>query len=202
MSESDQERLDSLFEDFERGFHAGEGPDALDYLERAGGNADALAARISRFLATSAPPGPTEERIAEMLRDPALTLAAAPSYGELLKRGRKARDLSRANFARRLAEELGATSKQAKVKRYYADLENGLLSPRGLDDRVVEAITRLLNLPRRRLGALARAWRSPAPGDQGAAAAFARSGQPLPAESRPAPEEPSDEVDRLFAGGL
>jgi len=199
MNGSSQERLDALFEDFTRRFHLGEGPDALEYLQRAGTGADDLASRISRFLAGSVPPEPSEERVAEMLREPAFALVSASSYGELLRRARENRHQSRAAFASELAGELGVEARQDKVKLYYADLENGLLSPQGLDRRVREAVTNLLGLPRRQLKALANAWSPPKTRGE-ASAVFARTRQTTSGDARRSPETGWDEVDRLFLG--
>ena len=200
MSTDNGKDLERLFADFKRRFMAGDGPDAAEYLERAGDGADQLAVRIVGLLATTTPPLPNDDAIAEMLKEPALaTLSMSETYGGLLSRWRRARSESRADFAKKLAADLGVSHEVSKVKRYYADLENDLLPPTGLDARVTSSLTNLLGIPRTRLAELARRWKPPASTSE--RAAFARG----PSRSRQRPGGPSlspdSEVDQLFRKG-
>ena len=102
---------------------------------------------------------------------------------------------------------LGVTTREAKVERYYHEMEQGLLPPAGVSDRVLDALASLLHTTRERLR---EAGASPAAG--GAvppAALFARTAAPtddklaaMASAPAAAPEpEARDEVDELFLGG-
>ena len=54
------------FAEFVASFSAGQDPDVLDYLARAGGRRDELAGLLDSFLATVTPPEPREEQVAAM----------------------------------------------------------------------------------------------------------------------------------------
>ncbi len=55
-----------LFDEFVVSFSAGGDPDVHDCLARAGGRRGELAELVDAFLATAAPPEPSEERVAAM----------------------------------------------------------------------------------------------------------------------------------------
>ena len=93
------------------------------------------------------------------------------------------------------------------MERYYHEMEQGLLPPAGVSDRVLDALASLLHTTRERLR---EAGASPAAGGAAPPAAlFARTAAPTDDElaamaSAPAaaPEpEARDEVDELFLGG-
>lgn len=199
MSDVSRENLEELFADFKRRLLAGENPDAVDYLERVGDDVEQLAVRIAGLLATSTPPMPSKDAVAEMLKEPALaTHSEAETFGAVLAGWRHARGEQRAAFARKLAVELGVGERGDKVKRYYADLENDLLPPANLDPRVSSSITKLLGIPRARLAALAEAWKPPHPPS---AMAYSRAASEAIDRKRASSEAVSDEVDRLFGKG-
>jgi transcriptional regulator with XRE-family HTH domain len=125
--------------------------------------------------------------------DAELTLAAA------LKHARNEQELSRAELSEKLAERVGLAELTAKVKRYYADLENGLLNPSGLRPALINGIAQTLRVPRQQLEGLRDAWTQPTSG--GAAPAFARSTTGSTTAVVEAAEESWDAVDDLFFGG-
>jgi hypothetical protein len=180
------ERVEQLFDEYARAYAQGERPEARDYLERAGPDSDALASLLDRYLASTPAPAPDEG---------AAELFEAWQAGEsLLLRLRIAKGVKRETVVAALVKTLGLDpKKQAKVKRYYHDLESGLLEPERVDRRVFDVLAKTL-------GARAAdliAWRARPVGFR--ATAYARVGE-APARLEPpvvAPE-PEDEIDRLF----
>ena len=79
--------------------------------------------RRARSSTTSTSPSPARRRLAR--RPP-----APPQRRETPPRRPR----------RRLAERLGVTSREAKVERYYHEMEQGLLPPAGVSDRVLDAL--------------------------------------------------------------
>src|SRR3954447_13244263 len=123
----------TLFDEFAARFARGEAPDVRDYLDRAGGDADELAAMIDAFLMRAEPPAPNDESV-----DLARALVAGhPPLLELRKR----RGIRVDEIVETLVATLGIdTGKRAKVKRYYQELEGGLLDPGGVDGTVWRAL--------------------------------------------------------------
>jgi hypothetical protein len=193
--------VETLFEEFARRYRTGETPDAWDYLERAGETANELAMMIATFLEVVPPPPVSETVVARILQLPAVTALGDAQFAPALTKVRKQRGETRASFSRSLAEALGVAHKSAKVKRYYADLENGLLSPAGLHPRVVRALADLLGVPESHVDAARSVWRPRRP--DLAQAAYFRTEKTL-RDVPPKPKEPveRDEVDELFIGGL
>src|SRR5437763_3144085 len=112
----------TLFDDFAARVARGGGPDVRDYLERAGTEADALATMIDGFLARAEPPAPDEEAI-QLAR---ALVAGHPPLLELRKR----RGIRVDEIVDTLVRALGIdAAKRDKVKRYYQQLEGGLLEP-------------------------------------------------------------------------
>jgi hypothetical protein len=181
-----------LFDDFARRFARGEQPGVLDYVERAGERGDELAGMLNRFLASAPPPSPPAERV-EMMR---AWIAGEPPILELRKR----RGLTRDVVVERLLGLLGLRAERsAKVRRYYHELETGLLEPRGVDRRVWEALAQVLGASVTDLAG----WR---PRQLDAKPAFRAGGEALLDQAdvltsvlSSAPAE-QDEVDRLFTG--
>lgn len=178
-----------LFDEFRDRWARGEWPDAAEYLERAGGDADELALLIDAFLQRAEPPPPREE---------ALALVEAWAKGESpLLELRARRGLRRDAVVDFVVETFGLDpAKRAKVRRYYHELETGQLDPAGVSGKLVVALGRLLGA---RLGDLL-AWR---PALLTARPAYYRAAAP-PAAA-PAPQEAAaelpDEIDLLFTGG-
>ena len=192
-----------LFDDFATSYRRGDAPDVLEYLARAGDDADVLAGLIDRFLQASPARPSTEEEIvltrARLEQEPPLLV--------LRQRRRLTRDAVVGSLVRALKLD---ETKSAKVKTYFSDLEVGVLDPKPVDRRVWDALASILNANVRLLAGL----RPPPPA---AAAAFRRepTGMELraslysvaalsdqiaePAAAAQKPEGP-DEVDRLFTG--
>jgi hypothetical protein len=111
-----------------------------------------------------------------------------------LLRLRTARGLTRDAVVAALVRTLGLDErKKEKVKRYYHDLESGLLEPERVDRRVWNVLAETLGAP---VADLVGWWprRQEFP-----AAAFARSARPMMAAMRvPESRDAQDDIDRLF----
>jgi hypothetical protein len=183
-----------LFDEYAASFARGERPDARAYLARAGEKGDELAALIERYLKRVPPPAPDADTVA--LAES--WLAGQPPLLELRTR----RGLRRDDVVDALVKRLDLDrAKRAKVKRYYDELEGGLLEPKRVDRRVWDVLASTL---RARMDDLL-AWRTDPP--EAAFDALYRVTQadavvaPSLAASTPPPrrEEP-DKIDRLFLG--
>jgi hypothetical protein len=182
-------------------YHAGHSPDPAEYAARAGEAADEAAAMIHAFLLTSAVREPERGAVDRLLAQPAfadLSLLLPPSersFASVLTALRVAVEPRRARFAARLADALGLGARAAKVKRLYADLENGVLDPEGLAPRLRATLAELLHVEPVRLE-LPRGTAMP-DGVAYARAIPAPADAPASSAARPAPEA-WDEVDDLF----
>src|SRR5919108_1326944 len=184
------EDMDALFDDYVRRFTRGERPDLRDYLTRAGERADELGGLVDAFLLRVPPPEPDEAGRA---------LAEAWVKGDApLVELRARRGLRRDEVVDTLVKELDLDrAKRSKVKRYYHELESGLLEPRRVDARVWEVLAEAL---RARVSDLV-SWR---PRPLQLDAAYYRvdvaAGAPMsiPARAEPAERPEPDEIDRLF----
>lgn len=180
-----------LFDEFARRFARGENPPVREYVERAGESGEELARMLDRFLASAPPPQPPAERV-EMMR---AWIAGQPPILEL----RKQRGLTRDVVVERLLELLGLREeRRAKVRRYYHELETGLLEPRGVDRRVWEALAQVFGASVADLAG----WRARPNESQPAfrmrtATALDADSVFAPAPSAAGPPE-DDEVDLLF----
>jgi hypothetical protein len=125
----------------------------------------------------------------------------------LLPRLRWSARLRRAEVVERLAHELEAEDREAKVAAYYHAMEQGTLPAEGVSDRVLEALGAIVGTTAARLRDAGRGLGG-APSGAGAGAAFARVGAPDPelAQEVPpvavGPTAPAerDEIDDLFTG--
>lgn len=122
----------------------------------------------------------------------------------LLPRLRHDAQLKRSDVVEQLAEALGATEQSEKVAGYYHQMEQGLLPPAGVSDKVLDALARIVNVSGaalRRAGAAI----TPAGASSPEHAVFARA-VPAPEQDRaaeptsPGTEPARDDVDRLFLG--
>ncbi|MBD0291668.1 MAG: hypothetical protein ICV74_10475 [Thermoleophilia bacterium] len=184
------ESVNELFDDFAARRARGERPDVREYLARAGPEADALASLLDRLLASTPPPPADPGTVAAFEG----RLAGEPPLLALRTR----RGLPRTRVVDALVQTLGLDAgKSAKVKRYYHELETGLLDPRGVSGRVFSVLERVLDA---RVEELA-AWRPP-PAQRATATAFFRVRDDVakPAPERVPAEEGWDEVDALFRG--
>ena len=206
---SDVERL---LREFQRDFEAGGTLRPSEVLARVeGGDRRELEALIDAYLAraprrpfdsdtfAASPARALVDDLAEALEREAGTWKA------VLPRLRDAAQLRRSELVRRLAAGLGVEGREEKVARYYHAMEQGLLAPEGVSDRVLAVLAELVGTTAERLreaGSALRVADEP-PGGM----TFARAAMPedehldMMAAARGAPpaEEP-DEVDRLFTG--
>jgi hypothetical protein len=185
------ENVLALFDEFAGRRARGEQPDVRAYLDRAGQKADELGALLDRLLATTPPPK----------ADPALVaafearLAGEPPLLSLRAR----RGLTRERVVEALVSTLGIDpTKSAKVKRYYHELETGLLEPRGVSRRLFAALENIFG---RRVEDLVT-WRPPP--KPATSVAFLRVRDDVVLEAAAAAPvrraEEWDEVDELFRG--
>jgi hypothetical protein len=205
--------VDRLFEEFTAARAAGEDARPREYLQRASGADRAeLGALIEGYL-ERAPRRPFQ---AERYRGSTAERAVETLTGgwpAVLPRWRDEARLPRDEVAARLAAALGVSDRVDKVHRYYHEMERGKLPPRGVSERVLEALSSILGrsaeVLRRAGEGLSSAGGMAAAG--GAPPAFARMAHApapaAPAASVPPPDaaaeqpEPWDEVDELFRGG-
>jgi hypothetical protein len=184
------ERVEELFGEYAAAYARGERPHAREFLARAGGQVDELASLIDAFLARAPVPAPDEQ---------AVQLFEAWQAGESpLLRLRTARGMTRDAIVAALVRTLGLDNKKKeKVKRYYHELEAGLLEPERVDPRVWDALAKTVGTRAADLVA----WRPRRP--EFPAPAFARASVSMMTAMRadePA-QEPEDEIDRLFRSG-
>lgn len=186
------DRLFALFDEYASAYARGERPEAREYLERAGEDRDELARLIDGFL--QAAPVPEREPDVVDLFEGWL------SGDSSLLRLRVARGMTRDRAIEELVDRLDLDSgKWAKVKRYYHQLEAGVLDLDRVDRRVFAALADALHARASDLSS----WR-PRPIEM--SAAYRRTGEQaaldLMASSPPASraDEDYDEIDALFLG--
>jgi hypothetical protein len=126
------------------------------------------------------------------------------TWPALLPRLRHRAQLRRAEVVSRLAAALGAADREAKVAGYYHAMEQGTLPAAGVNDRVLEALGRIVGESTEVLRTAGQATHSP---PRLGGAAFARVASPAPefasppaAAAPPAPRAERDEIDDLFTG--
>jgi hypothetical protein len=180
--------VETLLDELVRRHARGEPLDVEGTLQRAGDHADELAPLIEAFLARAPRRGPTPASLAfvRSLDDPPLT------------RARVAKAVKVEDVVDAIVTECELDpATRPRVKRYYQQLEAGILDPTRVAASVWDAITGLLGR--------SRALLSAPPGPPPAAAPMYRAeAQFSISESlvpRAAPEpEALDEVDALFLG--
>lgn len=181
---ADVERLLSEFIAADR---SGEDPDPAAYLGRARGtDRSELEALIDAYLA-HAPRRAFDA--AAFARSPARRVSdeLARSLGgrsglwpAVLPRLRDRARLKRADLVARLAAELGASGREAKVGAYYHAMEQGLLPGGGVSDRVLEALGMIVGESASVLREAGRALTGETGGPAPDAPVFARVAQPAP----------------------
>jgi hypothetical protein len=131
------ERVEELFGEYAAAYARGERPQAREFLARAGEQVDELASLIDTFLARVPTPAPDEQEV---------VLFEAFQAGESpLLRLRTARGVTREAVVGALMRTLGLdTKKEEKVKRYYCELESGLLDPERVDRRVWDVLAKTI----------------------------------------------------------
>jgi hypothetical protein len=177
-----------LFDEYAASFARGERPDARAYLARAGERGDELAALIERYLERVPPPAPDPDTVA--LAES--WLAGQPPLLQLRAR----RGLRRDEVVDTLMERLALDrAKRTKVKRYYHELEGGLLEPTRVDRRVWDVLAGALGTAVEDL----RGWRPrPAALQFEAAYRVADATAPPALKRVPIPADKPDEIDKLF----
>jgi hypothetical protein len=178
--------INQLFDEWAARYARGESPDPLAYLERAGAHADDLARLMDGFLQLAPRNAPSDETL---LLARAWVSGASPLVELRVSRGVRREQVVDAV----MGEFELAAGRRDKVKRYYHELESGLLDPAGLDDRLVDLLARTLRATRDAI----LAWR---PRAIPAAPAYRTAAWQEPrATPSPAVGGASlDEVDRLF----
>jgi hypothetical protein len=182
------EDVRDLFAEYADAYVRGDEPQARDFLARAGDDADELGRMLEAFLAAAPRQSPGPDALAIVgawaEREPPLVHVRA-------SRGVRVDEVVDA-----IVEKTGiAAEKRPKVKRYYQQLEQGLLDPSGVSERVWEVLRRLIGP----LAAAAVGRPSPAPIS---GAAFFREAAPqargVSSDAEPATPPERDEVDDLF----
>ena len=191
----------ALLEEFAARRARGERPDPLDYLRRAGDDADALAGQIDRLVQSLPPPPPAADDVARLR---ALIEADPPLLSLRLAQRVRVQEVVDALMA---ALALPAEA-AGRVRERYHELEAGLLDPARLDARLRVALAAALGVVE---DALPRTPPSSAAAVPGGMAPMGRRRTQVDLGSRYAiqghgPEPPSDpaaeaEVDRLFGLG-
>jgi hypothetical protein len=207
--------VDELFDQFRAAYRAGGDADPRRFLDRVSGlERRELEALIDTFLGQD--PGrafdeAAFERFTEsplrlgVRREVEESLGLAEDWTTLLKQARTAAEIPRSTLVSRLAAALGVQAQERKVRDYYHEMELGLLPARGVSDRVLEALSRIVNVPVERLRAAGERLAPPGAGAAGPVFARTAASQPAPAPAMrsqmSAPEDAWDEVDQLFRGG-
>jgi hypothetical protein len=184
------EDVRDLFAEYADAYVHGDEPHARDYLARAGDEADELGRMLDAFLTAAPRPTPSADRVA---------LMGAWAEGEPpLVHLRALRGVRVDEVVDAIVQDTGvAAEKRPKVKRYYQRLEQGLLDPRGVSERVWEAVRRLIGP----VAQAAATWPTPSAIPD---TAFFRAATPrahgVAADAEPAAPFARDEVDDLFTG--
>jgi hypothetical protein len=182
--------LETLLDELAQRHARGEPLDVEGTLRRAGDRADELAPLIERFLARAPrrEPSPRALAFVRSLDEPPLVRAR-------VARAVKVDDVVDAIL---LACAIRPDAR-AKVRRYYQQLEAGILDPTRVAESVWDAITGLLGRPRAVLSAAPDVTPAAAPMYRADRLFELRDTQVLISRAAPEPEPP-DEVDALFLG--
>jgi hypothetical protein len=204
---------DRILSDFIDAWNAGRRPDFDEHLARAAeADREQLAADITAFAAFAPTPDYDDAALAAIRAEPAVAAGAAAAtargglWPALLPRLRERAALSTAQLADGLVGALGLPpDREPKTRGYIEQLEAGELEPRGLSGRLLDALARLLGVPRGELEG-ASAFGAPAPAAlfraEGPAAETIRADLDVIADALAAPSGAAwDEVDELFRGG-
>jgi hypothetical protein len=205
---------DRILSDFIDAWNAGRRPDLDEHVARAAEpDREQLLADITAFVAFAPTPDYDDAALAAIRAEPVVASAAAAAtapgglWPALLPRLRERAALSTSQLAGQLVGALGLPSDRTpKTRGYLEQLEAGELEPRGLSGRLLDALARLLGVPRDDLEA-AGAFGGPAAAPalfraEGPAAEALRDDLDVIADALAAPAggEWAD-VDELFRGG-
>jgi len=191
---------DRLLSEFIDAWVSGAMPDAQDYIERAPVAArDRLADDIATYLALAPTPDYSSDVVEALMRDRTVVELAQAIESErglwpdLLLRLRRQAGLDPGELAAVLVARLGLEGSEEKTERYLERMEQGRLDPRGVSQRVLDALGPILGVGGEVLAGA---------GDFQMFAEPAFSGAVLHGESaEPVRDDGLDEVDRLFCGG-
>jgi transcriptional regulator with XRE-family HTH domain len=205
---------DRVLSEFIDAWNAGRRPDVDEHLARVEpAQRDELAGDIAAFVAFAPTPDYDDAALAAIRAEPAVAAAAAAVHRStglwpaLLPRLRERAALTTAQLASALVGALGLpAAREPKTQGYLERLEAGDLEPRGLSGRLLDALARVLAVPRDDLEA-AGAFGAPAAAPalfraEGPAAEAVREDLDVLADALAAPAGGDwDEVDELFRGG-
>jgi transcriptional regulator with XRE-family HTH domain len=200
---------DMVLSEFIDAWNAGRRPRLDDYLDRvAPAERDELAEQIESWVLIAPSPDYSEDALAQIRADPALTgaleeIAAQPElWPEVLPRLRERAGLRLRDLAARVTKTFALTGEEERAEGYLGRLERGEIDAAGVSRRLLEALGTALgaNLA----GATPRAAAAGQALFRAEEDADATFDEELEILSRaaltPAPE-PMDELDRLFLGG-
>ena len=204
---------DRILSDFVDAWNAGRRPDLDEYLARAAaGDREQVLADITAFVAFAPTPHYDDAALAAIRAEPAVAAGAAATtvrgglWPALLPRLRERAALSTAQLAAGLVGALGLPANRAgKTREYVERLEAGELEARGLSGRLLDAMARVLGVPRGDLEG-ASAFGAPAAAAlfraEGPAAESIRADLDVIADAFAAPSGAGwDDVDELFRSG-
>jgi len=145
--------IETLLRSYIERFQAGGSVDASDLLDQLEGkDRERLSALIDGYLEHGAPPqawdaeqfeGSVAQKATELVREK--WEAEMQELPKMLVERRKQAKLHRSSLVKSLAEALGFPQEEAKVAHYYNAMEHGWLSPRGVSDKVFDALAALLD---------------------------------------------------------
>jgi hypothetical protein len=201
---------DQLLSEFMDAWAAGRRPDVDDYLARApDGERDELASLIHAYLAVAPTPEYDDAALDAIAAEPLVRQLARVELPSMLGRLRRRAQLTARGLADALTPVLGIEGREAKTTEYLDRLEQGDLDPRGVSQRVLDALAGVLRVPVAELVDAASVAPRPSagaaffraePGAQGEAEQHLE----VLADLMSAPATPGrawDEVDELFLGG-
>lgn len=206
----------SLLEQFIAEHRSGGRADPGEWVDRVQGSDRAkLSALVDAYLERA----PMREWDADAFRESGLALFAeqvnsalyseAGNWPVVLPALRDKARLKRSDLSARLASALGAGDQQEKVASYYHQMERGLLPAKGVNDRVLDALSSIVGQSAEALRRAGRAVGGTTQAPGAPPGLFARQSRADPdavdALTASAPASPTDadwdEVDRLFRGG-
>lgn len=193
----------ALLDEFAAAWARGETPDPRELVDRApAGEREELTRMLDRYL-TAAPAREMSEATLEYMRSIA-SEADAVAEPPLLAL-RLERRLTREAVVERLIGLLGLDpGKRAKVRRYFSDLEVGVLDPKGVQQSVWDALGQVLGkdgVTRALSGARGVSLSIQSAYYRVADEPLRAAADALPAAPAAAEEDHPDEVDRLFTSG-
>lgn len=206
--------IDRVLAEFRDAWDAGRRPDLLDYVARVPpAEQDELADAIMTWLETAPMPDYDDATRAEIAADPILVAAlaagedAAQPWPSRLRLFRERAGLAIDDLAAKLTETLGLSGQEQRTAEYLSRAEHDELDERRVSKRLVGGLARALGVDP---GSLMPSWPSTRlapqhfrmePGQLDEDRLRQQFDALARAAAAPAPDQPLDEVDRLFLGG-